>query len=249
MSAEERLHKVLARAGVASRRGAEALIGAGRVTVNGAQVTRPGTTVDPSRDAIKVDGRRIDLAPPRAVWIALNKPRGCVTTLSDPEGRPTVADLLPKRRERLFPVGRLDFHSEGLLLFTNDGELARDLLHPGSHVAKTYLAKVRGTPNREALERISVGLEIDRRRTLPARAAIVKAGANAWIEVTVVEGRKHQVRRMLEAVGHPVQRLRRVGIGPLRLGRLPVGAWRELRPEEVSALRSASRRGRGPGRP
>ena len=238
----ERLQKVLSRAGIASRRAAEALIAAGRVTVNGAVVTRLGTQVDPERDAIKVDGARVRTVDPVPQYLMLHKPRGVVTTLSDPEGRPTVRDYLQGVRGRVFPVGRLDYASEGLLLLTSDGNLARDLMHPSRGVPKTYAAKVRGTPSPEALRRLATGLLLEGRRTLPAKARLVEAGRNAWVEVTVVEGRKHQVRDMLAAVGHSVQRLRRIRYGGVELGDLPPGAVRALTPAEVGRLRRAAGR-------
>ena len=236
----ERLQKVLSRAGVASRRAAEALIAAGRVTVNGTVVTRLGTQVDPERDAIKVDGTRVrgfDHAPQ---YLMLHKPRGVVTTLSDPEGRPTVRDYLRGVRGRVYPVGRLDYASEGLLLLTSDGALARDLMHPSRGVPKTYAAKVRGTPTREALRRLATGFVLEGRRTLPAKARLVESGRSAWVEVTVVEGRKHQVRDMLAAVGHPVQRLRRIRYGGVDLGDLPSGGLRPLTRPEVARLQRAA---------
>ena len=234
----ERLQKALARAGVASRRAAERLIREGRVTVNGHTVTRMGTQVDPLSDVVKVDGTRVPPAPRSHTYLVLHKPRGFVTTLSDPEGRPTVRDLLPAVRTRVYPVGRLDFHTEGLLLFTDDGDLARDLMHPRNRVPRTYLAKVREEPSPEDLRRLARGaITLDGRKTLPAQCRVVRAGATTWVEITVVEGRKHQVRRMLEAVGHPVQRLRRVSYGGVALGRLPSGRVRALLPAEVDRLR------------
>lgn len=236
----ERLQKALARAGVASRRAAERLIREGRVTVNGHTVTRMGTQVDPSGDVVRVDGRKVPPAPRSHTYLALNKPRGFVTTLSDPEGRPTVRDLLPDIRARVYPVGRLDFHTEGLLLFTDDGDLARDLMHPRNRVPRTYLAKVRREPSPEALGRLARGaITLDGRKALPARCRVVRSGTATWVEITVIEGRKHQVRRMLEAVGHPVQRLRRVSYGGVTLGKLPVGRVRPLLTLEVDRLRRA----------
>lgn len=236
----ERLQKVLSRAGVASRRAAEALIAAGRVTVNGTVVTRLGTQVDPERDAIKVDGTRVRGLDHAPQYLMLHKPRGVVTTLSDPEGRPTVRDYLRGVRGRVFPVGRLDYASEGLLLLTSDGALARDLMHPSRGVPKTYAAKVRGTPTSEALRRLATGFVLEGRRTLPAKARLVEAGRSAWVEVTVVEGRKHQVRDMLAAVGHPVQRLRRIRYGGVDLGDLPPGGLRPLTRPEVARLQRAA---------
>ena len=236
----ERLQKVLSRAGIASRRAAEALITAGRVTVNGTVVTRLGTQVDPERDAIKVDGTRVRSLAPAPQYLMLHKPRGVVTTLSDPEGRPTVRDYLHGVRGRVFPVGRLDYASEGLLLLTSDGALARDLMHPSRGVPKTYAAKVRGTPTPEALRRLANGFVLEGRRTLPGKARLVEAGPSAWVEVTVVEGRKHQVRDMLAAVGHPVQRLRRIRYGGVDLGDLPPGGLRPLTRPEVARLQRAA---------
>lgn len=240
----ERLQKALARAGVASRRAAERLIREGRVTVNGHTVTKMGTQIDPASDVVKVDGKKVPPAPKSHTYVVLNKPRGFVTTLSDPEGRPTVRDLLPDVRVRVYPVGRLDFHTEGLLLLTDDGDLARDLMHPRNRVPRTYLAKVREEPSSEALARLARGaIRLDGKKTLPATCRMVRSGSTTWVEITVVEGRKHQVRRMLEAVGHPVQRLRRVSYGGVGLGKLPVGRARPLLALEVDRLRRAVRAG------
>ena len=237
----ERLQKVLAHAGIASRRAAETLISHGRVSVNGAVVSRLGTSVDPERDTIRVDGAKIRPAAVDRVYLLLNKPRGYVTTLRDPEGRPTVLDLVRDVRARVYPIGRLDFNSEGLLLLTNDGTLAHALMHPRHGVEKTYLAKVRGVPLPEAGHRLGRGVRLDGKKTLPAKVSVVRTVANAsWVEVTVREGRKHQVRRMLEAIGHPVSRLRRIRYGGLDLGRLPAGSWRPLKPPEVERLRRAA---------
>jgi pseudouridine synthase len=236
----ERLQKVLAHAGVASRRAAERLISEGRVSVNGSVVTALGTKVDPARDAVKVDGKRIAAPPSGRTYLALHKPRGVVTTLSDPEGRPTVKDFLRGIKARVYPVGRLDYDSEGLLIVTDDGALARDLMHPSRGVEKTYLAKVKGQPEPEVILRLSRGLPLDGRRTGPARVRIVRRGDNAWIEITIGEGRNRQVRRMFQAVGHPVQRLRRLGYGGVVLGRLPVGHLRPLTEAEVAELSRAA---------
>ncbi len=238
---DERLQKFLARAGVGSRRGCEALILEGRVTVNGVRVDTLGTRVDGVRDAVKVDGKRVRARTEPPIVIALNKPRGVVTTVSDPEGRPTVMDLVRSIRRRVYPVGRLDFHSDGLLLLTDDGELARDLMHPGKDVPKWYRVKVRGKPTAEVLRRIERGIVLDGKRTLPARVRMARPGANAWIEIAVTEGRNRLVRRLFEAVGHPVQRLRRTAIGPIKIGRLPAGSFRTLSSREVEALRAAVR--------
>jgi 23S rRNA pseudouridine2605 synthase len=242
----DRLQKFLAHAGIASRRAAERMIEEGRVTVNGSVVRTQGCRVDPARDSIKVDGKRV--AAPRSghIYLVLNKPRGYVTTMSDPEGRPTVADLIRKIRHGVVPVGRLDLNSEGLLLLTNDGDLARDLMHPSSGVPKSYSVKVRGEPTPATLGRLRGGVRVDGRVTRPTEIRIERRGGNAWLRVTVVEGRNHIVKRLLEAVGHPVVKLKRIRYGSLRLGRLPSGSIRPLTPAELSALRleSGSSRGR-----
>jgi len=238
----ERLQKVLAHAGVSSRRSAERLILEGRVSVNGSIVAALGTKVDPARDAIKVDGKRIAAPPAGHTYLMLNKPRGVVTTLSDPEGRPTVKEYLRGVKARVYPVGRLDFNSEGLLILTDDGALARDLMHPSRGVEKTYLAKVKGQPDPDVLLRLSRGIPLDGRRTGPARVRLVRRADNAWIEITIGEGRNRQVRRMFQAIGHPVQRLRRMGYGGIGLGRLPVGHVRALSDDEVGALARAAGR-------
>ncbi len=242
MSAE-RVQKLLAQAGVASRRAAEELIRAGRVTINGA-VASLGDKADPRQDAVKIDGRRVALAAPYA-YLLLNKPRGYITTRSDPEGRPTVYELLPEIwRRRVAPVGRLDVHTEGLLLLTNDGDLAQRVSHPRYGCAKLYRVKVKGQPPEEQLARLRAGIVLEGRRTAPARFERVASGAraaNAWLTVELREGRTRQVREMLFRIGHPVLKLRRVAIGPLRDRRLAVGSFRELTAEEVEALRSGRR--------
>lgn len=238
MGGPQRLQKILARAGVASRRKAEDLIVAGRVTVNGARVSELGAKADPDTDVIQLDGRPLaPPAPPRV--FALHKPKGVITTLEDPEGRPTVRDYLPRAGVRLFPVGRLDFHSEGLLLLTNDGEIADRILRPGGTILKTYHVKVRGVPSAAALARLARGLPLEGRRTLPARVAPLgstREAGNTWIEVILQEGRRNQIRRLFQLLGHPVQKLKRVQIGPIRLGSLKPGTWRELDRREVAAL-------------
>ena len=233
----ERLNKVLSRAGIASRRAADQMILEGRVRVNGQVVCELGHKVDPRQDAIKVDGKRIPAAPQTHTYLMLNKPKGYVTTLSDPHERPTIQDLLRGVRTRVYPVGRLDFQTEGLLLLTDDGDLARDLMHPGSGVTKTYSAKVRGTPEPGELERLRRGIRIDGKATLPAEIAVKHRGPNSWLEVSVIEGRRHQVRRMLQAIGHPVLKLRRVRYDGLELGKLATGSLRPLTSSEVARLR------------
>lgn len=234
----ERLQKVLAAAGVCSRREAERLIALGEVSVNGETVLRPGTKVDPEIDHIEISGKRVHSKRPH-LYLALHKPRGCVTTAKDPEGRRTVLDLMAGVRERLFPVGRLDYNAEGLLLMTNDGALAYALMRPGG-VAKTYRVKVKGTPSPESLAKVRDGLTLEGHRLLPAQARVTSRGETSWLLVTLHEGRKNQIVRMMETIGHPVRRIRRVSIGRLRLGTLPAGRWRALEPEEIQSLRKAA---------
>jgi len=217
------------------------MIAEGRVTVNGRVIRELGTKVDPERDHVKVDGRHLKPVPP-SVFLMLNKPKGCVSSLSDPVGRPTITDLLIGVGLRVFPVGRLDYDSEGLMLLTNQGELAQTLLHPRYHVAKTYLIKVKGVLTDEEIASLERGVQLDDGMTAPASVRKVrKVEENSWLEVTIHEGRKHQVKRMLEAVGHPVIRLTRVKFGPLSLGDLPPGRYRYLTDREANALRALVR--------
>ena len=235
-----RLQKLISQAGVASRRAAEKLITEGRVTVNGETVRELGTKADPGRDEIRVDGRRIKSAE-RLRYILLYKPAGYVTTRSDPQRRRTVLDLLPGVREYVYPVGRLDYDTQGLLLLTNDGDLAARLTHPRHQVGRTYEARVAGMPDDQALDRLRRGIPLDGRRTLPADVVLVNKGRrdpDGVLLLTIREGRHRQVRRMLEAVGHPVEALRRVRFGPLSLRGLKPGEWRELSDAEVKKLKS-----------
>jgi 23S rRNA pseudouridine2605 synthase len=237
-----RLAKHLAHAGVASRRAAEAMVAGGRVTVDGATVTDPARDVT-GDEAIAVDGELLG-GPPRRVVYAVNKPAGVVSTARDTHGRPTVVDLVPEAHTRLYPVGRLDADTTGLILLTNDGELANRLTHPRYEVPKTYRAKVSNGPVADAaLRALRSGVELDDGRTAPASVHAVRADV---LELTIREGRKRQVRRMCEAVGHPVLALRRVRFGPLALGDLPAGAHRRLTAAEVERLRAAPRGARGP---
>jgi 23S rRNA pseudouridine2605 synthase len=237
----ERLQKFLARAGVASRRHAEALILDGRVRVNGQVVTELGTKVQPGTDEVSVDGQAVQPQAAR-VYLLLHKPAGVVTTASDPQGRRTVLDLLPPslQQQRLFPVGRLDLDSEGLLLLTNDGGFALHLTHPRYEQEKEYHALVQGRPTPAVLESLRRGLLLpgETRSTSPAQVRLLRAADadTRWLSVTLHEGRKRQVRRMLAAVGHPVLRLIRVRVGPLRLGDLLPGQWRPLNAAEVEEL-------------
>ena len=230
----ERLQKVLARRGFGSRRACEELVTSGRVKVNG-RPARLGQRVDPDQDLVEVDGAPVGVRP-GLVYYLLNKPRGVVTTASDPEGRPTVVGLVPAE-PRVFPVGRLDADSEGLLLLTNDGELAHRLTHPSFGVEKEYLAEVQGTPGAGALRRLREGVELEDGITAPARVALVAPGA---VRIVVHEGRNRLIRRMCEAVGHPVTRLVRTRIGPVAERRLPPGEWRALSASEVRGLETAA---------
>jgi pseudouridine synthase len=263
----ERVQKILSQAGVASRRASERLMLDGRVTVNGATVTELGTKADPARDDIRVDGRRIRLAE-RRLYLLLNKPRGYVSTRSDPQRRPTVIELIGIR-EYVYPVGRLDFDSEGLLLLTNDGDLAARLTHPRHLIERVYEARVLGVPDDHDLVRLRRGIIIDGRRTEPADVSVMQSGrpsqlrragqgrqrgttvdqkpppagkdrSTAIVQITVREGRNRQVRKMFDAIGHPVDHLKRIAIGPIRDNRLKTGQWRELTGQEVAQLQAAA---------
>lgn len=232
-----RLQKALAAAGVASRRASEQLIDEGRVEVNGAIVMEQGTRVDPERDVIRVDGSRIP-PPRRHRYMVLNKPRGVVSTMDDPEGRQALADFLPRgNRDRLFHVGRLDTDSDGLILLTNDGDFAHRMSHPSWEVPKTYLVEVAGVMDNKTLKRIEKGVTLDDGAVRPDRVKLVSRSARqTLVLVTLHEGRNRVVRRLMDAVGHPVDRLARVAIGPVRLGQLPVGESRDLTRDELGAL-------------
>ncbi len=258
----ERLQKIIAAAGIASRRKAEELITAGLVSVNGQTVTELGTKADPNVDNIKINGQPLGGAE-RHVYLLLNKPKGHVATVTDPEGRPTVMDLVPGVGARIYPVGRLDYLSEGLLLLTNDGALAQKLTHASSHVPKTYVVKISGKPADSAIEKLRAGifLPADRTplktregqqnpkaaarrskavRTSPARIKLVRDAANPWYEITLIEGRNRQIRRMFKQIGHDVEKIRRVRYGPLEFDVEP-GKFRHLTVQEVARLKSATR--------
>jgi 23S rRNA pseudouridine2605 synthase len=239
----ERLQKILAAAGIASRRRAEVIILAGRVTINGAIVTELGTKADLAIDKITVDGKPL-AAPQRHLYFLLHKPKGYVTTVSDPEGRPTVMDLLANIPERVYPVGRLDYSSEGLLLLTNDGDLAQKLTKAGDHMPKTYNVKVSGRPDEKSIQRLRQGITIpleDGRRvkTSPAKIRLIEDAPNPWYEVTLIEGRNRQIRRMFQQIGFLVEKIKRVQFGPLKLD-VPPGKFRPLTSREVAELKSTT---------
>lgn len=237
---EERLHKILAGLGLVSRRKAEELILEGRVTVNG-KIAAIGLKADASRDHIKVNGKLVTGTSRnlRKVYLMFNKPKGVVTTLSDPEGRPAVKDYLKGIKYRVFPVGRLDFDSEGLLLLTNDGDFTNAVLHPSKKIPKTYLVKVKGIIEDEKIEKLRRGVKLDDGATMPAK---VRKGRNSennsWIEITIYEGKKRQIRRMLEKVGHPVLKLKRISIDGIKLGNLKPGEIRHLTAEELEHMKN-----------
>lgn len=242
----ERLQKILSRAGVASRRASEQLMIDGRVSVNQVTVRELGTKADPARDDIRVDGRRIVL-PDRHLYLLLNKPAGYVTTRSDPQRRPTVLDLLLGVREYVYPVGRLDFDSEGLLLLTNDGTLAAQLTHPRHGVARVYEARLLGVPDERDLARLARGILLDDQKTAPVHVERLRVvGDRTTVRITLREGRNRQVRRMCDAIGHPVEHLRRVAIGPLRDPGLTLGRYRPLTDDEVARLREIVERESSP---
>jgi 23S rRNA pseudouridine2605 synthase len=233
---EERLQKILAHAGVASRRKAEDLIVSGHVSVNGETVTELGSKADLAVDKVKVDGQVLS-APKHHVYIALHKPKNCVTTSSDPQGRQTVMSFFKGVRERIYPVGRLDYASEGLLLLTNDGDFANRLTSPASHVTKTYLVKANGTLTKEQEQQFRAGIPMHGRRTAPAGLKLIRPGQNPWYEVKLVEGRQNQIRVMFKHFGRLVEKLKRVKIAFLELGTLKPGAYRTLTNTEVARFR------------
>lgn len=236
---EQRIQKILAQMGIASRRKAEELIIEGRVTVNG-EVAVIGMKADPAKDHIKVDGR-LFIKPEPKIYLMFNKPAGVVTSLFDPQGRPTIKDFLKGIKYRVFPVGRLDYDSEGLLLITNDGDFAHGILHPSKKISKTYVVKVKGVIDENAMERLRRGVRLEDGLTLPARIKrIRKSESNSWVEITIYEGRKRQVKRMLEKVGYPVIKLRRIAIGSLKLGDLRPGEMRRLTQEEINEIKGKS---------
>jgi 23S rRNA pseudouridine2605 synthase len=232
-----RLQKYLAQSGVASRRKAEELIKEGRVRVDGRIVTEMGVKIDPDRQSVQCDNKKIDTAQQPAVYILLNKPRGYVTTLSDPQGRPIVTSLLDNISTRVFPVGRLDLDTEGALLLTNDGDLAHRILHPSHETTKSYEALVKGIPPKSRIKALESGIELEGQKTWPAKLTIIKRKEQAVLfRITIHEGRKRQIRKMFQAVGHPVIGLKRIAYGKLTLGSLKTGSYRFLSPKELEKI-------------
>lgn len=239
---EERLNKIIAGAGLASRRQADELIAQGRVTIDGRTVTELGARVDPAKQIVRLDGERVNPTGRKLRYYVFNKPLNTITTMEDEKGRPSVGDYVEKIGERLFPAGRLDWDSEGLLILTNDGEFANQILHPSFEVPKIYEVKVKGKPTEKALEKVRTGMMLEDGPTMPAKVRVVKSGEkHDWLRVTVTEGRNRLVRRMFQRVKFPVQRLRRIGIGPLRLGRLKSGEWRVFSAEELAFVEALKR--------
>jgi 23S rRNA pseudouridine2605 synthase len=250
---QTRLQKILSAAGISSRRASEAMILEGRVSVNGKTVTELGSKADPDTDDIRVDGRRVK-KPASRRYILMYKPRGYITSRSDPEQRPTVIDLLAKGgvRDYVYPVGRLDYESEGLLILTSDGDLAERLMHPSHEVGREYHVRVRGVPDEHAMDRLARGIVLDSRKTAPAKVEVLKViegthGDDAMLSIEIHEGRNRQVRRMCEAVGHPVVRLRRVRIGPIHDEHIRPGEFRDLDEREVAALKRVAAKSRSSG--
>lgn len=243
----ERLQKILAQYGIASRRHAEELIKEGRVTVNG-KVATLGQKADPERDHIKVDGKLL-IKPEPKVYYAFYKPRKVITSLIDPQGRPTVKDFIKSIKFRVYPVGRLDYDSEGLLLLTNDGELAYKIMHPSSEIEKTYLVKVDGLIEEKTIEKLRKGMKLEGRLVVPVSVNLIRhLKANSWLRITLHEGRKRQIRKMLERVGHRVLRLIRISINGLKLGELKPGQLRPLTREELEKLRQECEKVKNRGR-
>jgi 23S rRNA pseudouridine2605 synthase len=233
---QERLQKVLAKAGVASRRKAEELIRQGKIRVDGRVVTEMGIKVDPEIQSVECEGTPLD-SQEEKVYILLHKPAGYLSTVDDPQGRPIVTDLLKNTKERVYPVGRLDLDTEGALLLTNDGELAQRILHPSHEVNKTYVAKVKGSPGNKKLDALSKGIELEGRKTWPANIEVLKSKAGSTtIQITIHEGRKRQVRKMFDAIGHPVMKLKRTAYGQLELGELGPGKYRFLTPADIKFI-------------
>lgn len=239
-----RLQKIIAQAGVASRREAERLIDEGKVSVNGSVIRKQGTLADPAKDQIRVQGKLLSGASEK-VFVLFNKPRGCVTTVRDELGRPTVMDYVDKVPSRVFPVGRLDFNTEGLLILTNDGALSEKLLNPKNRIPRSYRVKVRGVPETRVLEKMRKGIPLDGRPTLPMDASVFRVtGKNSILTLQLAEGRNRHIRRVCERLGHPVVKLQRIEFGKLDLADLPVGAYRFLSPKEVRSLNALVPKGK-----
>ena len=238
--ASERIQKILAKAGIASRREAERMLTEGRVMVNGRVIETLGFKADSSKDHIRVDGKRLPHFEPK-VTLLLNKPKGYLSTVDDPQGRPTIMDLLKKVGWRVYPVGRLDFDSEGLLLLTNDGDLAHILSHPRFSIPRTYWVKITGVPDEKKLARLKNGVVLEDGKARAVSSDILRQGEkNCWVRVVVAEGRNRLVKRMFAALGHPVLKLKRVEFGPIQLGSLPIGQFRHLTPAEITKLKAES---------
>jgi 23S rRNA pseudouridine2605 synthase len=238
---EERLQKILSQAGVSSRRAGEKMMAQGRIRVNGVVVTEPGTKADPDRDEIRVDGKLISLEAER-IYLMLHKPQGYVTTLSDPQGRPIVTDLLNGVMERVYPVGRLDYDSEGLLILTNDGEFAQQLQHPRYRIPKTYRVKVEGTLLRAEIKALENGIDLPDGRFAPTDIRLEKTNrGSTWLSLAITDGRNRVIRRAFDSLGHCVARLVRVAVADLSLGSLREGSWRLLNPREVARLLELAR--------
>lgn len=231
----ERLQKILAGSGLCSRRQAEEFIKQGKVAVDGEVVREMGVKVDPEHQEITFEGKPL-FQVEKKVYFLLNKPKGYVTTLRDPQNRPIVTSLLPRSAERVFPVGRLDLDTEGALLLTNDGDFAQRVQHPSFEVTKTYVAKVTGTPSREKIARLEQGIEVEGKITAPARVKLLEKGPQARLEITIHEGRKRQVRKMFAAINHPVLELKRIAYGRLMLGSLPTGKYRTLSAKDLNEI-------------
>ncbi len=234
---QERLQKIISRAGIASRRKAEELIVQGLVSVNGEIVSELGAKADPQTDVVKVQGKPINRQPPKPIYLLLNKPKGYVTTTDDPEGRPTVMDLVGRYRKSVYPVGRLDYSTEGLLLLTNDGDLANRLTSAKYGIAKTYNVKVTGLLSAAQLDKFRGGIRLDGRMTAPAKIRMIKAATNPWYEVVLTQGRNRQIRRMFQRLGPLVEKIRRVKLGPLTLRGVDIGQVRPLTERELEKLK------------
>jgi len=242
----ERLQKYLAHAGIASRRTCEEIISSGKVKVNGQVVREMGVKIDPDADAIEVNGKRVEEKEGK-IYLLLNKPEGYVTTLRDPQRRPKVVDLVKEIKKRVYPVGRLDFDTEGLLILTNDGEITYSLTHPKHEIGKTYIALVKGLPDKDKIKRFQKGLRLTDGPTAPAKVKFLKKqGSNGLLEITIYEGRNRQVRRMCETIGHPVIHLKRVSMGFLNLDNLEIGKYRHLTKTEVKKLKELAAKAEKP---